>query len=129
MQPPSFSTVIALNGPSPVGKTTLTRLLQERLSRWFLALSLDELIKMMPTQTNQWDPPFPEGHSPKALPVGFCFVRETSEGEETSLRLHVGPYGRQVAGSLNPIAACLVQQGLDVILDTVMLDAAEMASL
>jgi chloramphenicol 3-O phosphotransferase len=124
-----FGTVIALNGPSSVGKTTLTRLLQERLSRPFLRLALDELIQMMPNQTNRWDPPFAEGSSAEQMPVGFCFVRETSTGGEGSLRLHLGCYAQQVTNSLHPLAACLAHQGLDVILDTVMLDPSEMESL
>lgn len=124
-----FGTIIALNGPSSVGKTTLARLLQETLPRPFLRLALDELIQMMPAHTNQWDPPFPEKSAADQFPSGFCFVREASAGGETSLRLHLGLYAQRVAESLHPLAACLAHQGLDVILDTVMLDPAEMETL
>lgn len=46
--------VIYINGPSSVGKSTLTRALQNALAETYLRIGIDQMIGMMPTRLNDW---------------------------------------------------------------------------
>jgi chloramphenicol 3-O phosphotransferase len=120
MNAPSGS-IIILNGPSSVGKTTLTLRLQQLLPVPFLRLALDDLIQMMPASTNQWDTAFGPEVAAEQLPIGFCFRKESSPHGELELRLHAGWFGQRIQELLGPLARTLVEEGCHVILDTVML--------
>ncbi len=125
----SFGSVIILNGPSSVGKTTLTRLLQQTMPVEALRVAIDELIEMMPEHTNQWRKPFPPEATSEQMPCGFCFQEVTCPHGELELRLHVGPFAQQIVDSLGPLALTLVRRGLHVILDTVLIQPHQLAEL
>ncbi len=125
----AFGSVIILNGPSSVGKTTLTRLLQQIMPVEALRVAIDELIEMMPEHTNHWRKPYAPTATPEQMPRGFCFQEVASPHGELELKLHIGPFAQQIVDSLGPIALTLVRRGLHVILDTVLLEPHQLQEL
>jgi len=105
--------VIVLNGPSSVGKTSITRLLQDSLPVPYLRVGTDRIIDQMPAWTNCLDAITTSG----TRPSGF-FFEQTEAGE---IALGVGDYGRALLKSYYASLALMVEQGIRLIVDDVWL--------
>ncbi len=102
-------TVIHLNGPSSVGKSSIAREIQKQARAPFHYVAMDMFLEMMP--------PGSFGSAD-----GYTFVPETKDGRR-SVRITSGPLmQRTLRGMLGAVAA-MAQEGLNVVVDDVMFDA------
>ena len=92
---------IVLNGTSSAGKTTLGRVLQDRLDGWWLLVGVDTLITAMPWRMYGT----PDGHT----------IRPDGTVE-------VGPGWRRTQDQWRASIATLLRAGANVLLDEVFLE-------
>ncbi|MBB2198009.1 chloramphenicol phosphotransferase CPT family protein [Gluconacetobacter dulcium] len=105
------SCVVILNGVGSVGKSSAARAFQGLVERPFLHVAMDDFIGMLPPRLL--------GH-----PDGLAFVPEIADGYP-AMAIRGGPVmGRLMHGMRHAVAA-LAGQGNDLIVDDVMLDAAD----
>jgi len=106
--------VIVLNGPSSVGKSTLARALQQQFAAagecWFI-LALDDFIGKLPA-----DWVAVGDHRGSHARDGLVF--EVVDGE---FELRTGPIGRRMLAAWRGTVAAVAHAGLDVIVDEVVL--------
>ena len=97
--------ILFLNGTSSAGKTSVARLLMERLEPPHLYLGIDDAFAMLPAKLH-------------AHPDGFFF--DTDERGE--VRLNHGPLGFAALRAHVRSAASMAADGVDLILDEVVLE-------
>ena len=106
--PSRKGTVILLNGTSSAGKSSLARALQVVTAEPFLHVPMDAFLEMMP--------PRYANH-----PEAFHFV--PLEGSAPpQVATSMGPYGARVMQGMRSAIAAMARDGLNLIIDTVMLD-------
>jgi chloramphenicol 3-O phosphotransferase len=102
--------IVILNGTSSSGKSTLAKALQDRLARPFLAMGIDTLVFGLPhrylNKPDLW-----------AHVFHYDYVAERVE------RITPGPLGHQLVRGMHSAVAALAHEGLDVVVDHVLLDA------
>ncbi|ACI50379.1 Chloramphenicol phosphotransferase family protein [Gluconacetobacter diazotrophicus PA1 5] len=103
--------VIILNGVGSVGKSSVARALQGLLDRPFLHVAMDDFVSMLP---------------PRMLdhPDGMQFVPETRDGHP-SIAIRGGAVMARAMRGMRHAVAAMAGQGNDLIVDDVMLDAAD----
>lgn len=116
--------IMYLNGPSSVGKTTLARVLQDKLEEPFLVVGIDHLMGMMPEKLNSW----PEDASSLdgSFAEGFGWQPVTyKNGVVDTYRIDAGPFGKQIMHAFKDVVVALVQSGHNIIVDDVSLTQEE----
>lgn len=102
--------IIYLNGPSSVGKTTLARALQQELREPFLVVGIDQLIDMMPDWINNWET--------TEANEGFYWERSLSD-DRPEYRITKGPFAQQIGDLLFDWVLLLATRGFNLIIDDV----------
>lgn len=106
--------IIYLNGPSSVGKSTLTKALQNELSEPYLHIGIDKVIEMMPEKVNNWN------GGPAEL--GFSWKNSTdAEGRAVQI-LQMGPFAAKMGKALRDISAALAKSNFYLIIDDVAIE-------
>jgi chloramphenicol 3-O phosphotransferase len=105
--------ILLLVGPSCVGKSTLTRAIQDAADEPWLALSLDGLFAAVP---DRW------GGGGAERAAGFHYV---IEGEVR--RIAYGEVGWRLLQGFHRAAAAYALAGNNVVIDDMLLDAASLA--
>jgi len=105
--------VIYLNGPTSVGKSTLTHELQARLPGWFLHLGIDKCIGMMPETANNWQ-------SDESCD-GFYWQFEHNQAGQRLAFLQQGALAKAISQSYPKLCVAMLNQGFNLIIDDVSL--------
>lgn len=97
--------IIFLNGCTSSGKTSICRELQSQLPTPYLRLGIDDAFAMLPPQLHN-------------NPDGFFFDTD----QRGDVRLNYGSVGWNMLKAHARVARTIVHQGLDLILDEVLID-------
>ena len=103
--------IVLLNGTSSSGKTTLVRALQAILPEPWLEIGIDRFVFSLPTQ--YLDQPL--------WSEVFRYVRPDGRADGP-FRIETGPLGQRLVLGMQATAAALADQGLNVIVDHVLLE-------
>jgi chloramphenicol 3-O phosphotransferase len=103
--------IVLLNGTSSSGKTTLVRALQAILPEPWLEIGIDRFVFSLPKQ--YLDQPL--------WSEVFRYVR-LDGAVDGPFRIETGPLGRRLVLGMHATAAALAGQGLNVIVDHVLLE-------
>jgi len=103
--------IILLNGTSSSGKTTLVRALQAVLADPWLEIGIDRFVFALPK---------PYLDQPLWSEV-FRYLRPDG-ATDGPFRIEAGPLGQRLVRGMHATAAALAGEGLDVIVDHVLLD-------
>lgn len=103
--------VIILNGVGSVGKSSTARALQAIADRPFLHVAMDAFLEMLP--------PAMMDH-----PDGLRFRREQQDGEPVIV-IESGPVLQRTMRGMRHAIAAMAAQGNNLVVDEVMLDAAQ----
>ncbi|WP_018148002.1 chloramphenicol phosphotransferase CPT family protein [Henriciella marina] len=106
-----MSKVVILNGTSSAGKTTLARAIQRLAAGPVLRVSMDDFLEMMP-------PRFANDAE------AFSF-RLVPDAEPSEVEIGTGSYGAALMRGMRASVAALADQGLDLVVDDVMLGAGD----
>ena len=103
--------ILFMNGPSSVGKTAITKELQQLLDKPFLHVGVDMFYRMMPRRyfgkdPNEDDPAY----------QGFRW-RTVREGDEIWYDLTPGPIGYRLLAGMQRAVAALASAGNNIIVD------------
>ncbi len=111
--------VIYINGPSSVGKSTLTRALQNALTETYLRIGIDQMIGMMPTRLNDWS----EGtvRTAENRAPGFCWNFEQLPDGSPAHHIMRGPEGVRISDLFHTVARTMLLAGYSIIIDDVAL--------
>lgn len=112
--------ILFLNGTSSTGKTSIARELQERLPEPFLRVALDQLFDMVPK-------PWSGGRGGPLSLDGFYYDETSDEATPLVTKIRYGSTGRRILWGFHAAVAALADQGNHIIVDTIVLDAAEAA--
>ena len=110
---------ILLNGTSSAGKTTLAKALQQKLNEPHLYVALDQYRDSLPDKYRGLNsPPGTLGYDGlNVVPI------ELEDGRKiTSIKF--GDYGKKVLHGMRLSAAALVRNGLNIIIDDILLEPA-----
>ena len=109
---------IFLNGTSSSGKTTLAKVLQSRLKEPYLYVSLDQYRDSLPDKYRGLNsPPGTLGYD------GLNVVPIDSKDGKKITSIQFGDYGKKVLHGMRSAAADLVRNGLNIIIDDILLDS------
>jgi chloramphenicol 3-O phosphotransferase len=103
--------IVLLNGTSSSGKTTLVRALQDRLPDPWIEIGIDRFVFALPKR--YLDQP----HWSEV----FRYVRDDPATPDV-YRIETGPLGQRLVSGMHRTAAALAEEGLDVIVDHVILE-------
>lgn len=103
--------VVILNGTSSAGKTTLAKAVQRLAAGPALRVSMDDFLEMMPPRFANDD----EAFSFRLLPGA----------EPAEVEIGTGSYGEALMRGMRGSIAALANQGLNLIVDDVMLGAGD----
>lgn len=107
--------IIFLTGPSCSGKTTLAKILQEKLENSFLYLSLDQIIDLMPSKVNQWnDDPSLIGFGSKSF--------QDNEGHIIS-QIRIGSLAASMRTLFIDLCVTAAKQGHFLVIDDVFFES------
>ena len=101
--------IIYLNGPSSVGKTTLSKALQEALDEPFLHMSFDKVIGWMPQKLNNW--------TGGKAPLGFCWEPSWDVNGFVIQKLQLGSFAQEMQRSFREVVHSLAKSGHHLIID------------
>lgn len=107
--------IVLLNGTSSSGKSTLVRALQDRLPDPWIEIGIDRFVFALPRRYRD-QPDWSEV---------FRYVRDDASQPDV-FRIETGPLGQRLVSGMHRTAAALVEEGLDVIVDHVILEGAWM---
>jgi chloramphenicol 3-O phosphotransferase len=108
------SQIIYLNGTSSVGKTTLSKALQDKLDKPYLLVGIDTMIEIMPPKINNW-----KGGTSE---LGFSWEKsQDAEGHPLQI-LHMGSYAAKMPSALKAVSKALADNGFNIIIDDVSVD-------
>ncbi len=112
----STAQVIVLNGASCAGKSTLARAIQEEAAKPFIVVSLDQFRDSLPNRLRGLNSKVGEpGHK------GLNIVPINVNGEVVT-DIQFGEYGRTVLRGMRRSVALLAREGVNVIVDDLILD-------
>ena len=103
--------IVILNGTSSSGKTSLARAIQRLATGPVLRVSMDDFLEMMPPRFANDD-------------EAFSF-RPVAEVDPVEVEIGTGPYGVALMRGMRTAIAALADQGLDLVVDDVMLGAGD----
>lgn len=103
--------VVILNGTSSAGKTSLAKAIQRLAKGPLLRVSMDDFLEMMP---------------PRFANDAEAFSFQLVPGAEPAeVEIGTGPYGAALMRGMRSSVAALADQGLDLVVDDVMLEAGD----
>ena len=105
--------VVILNGTSSSGKTSLARAIQRLAKGPVLRVSMDDFLEMMPPRFANDDEAF-----------SFRLVPDAAPAE---VEIGTGSYGEALMRGMRGSVAALADQGLDLVVDDVMLGSGDQA--
>ena len=105
--------VVILNGTSSSGKTSLARAIQRLAKGPVLRVSMDDFLEMMPPRFANDD-------------KAFSF-RPVPASEPAEVEIGTGSYGETLMRGMRTSVAALADEGLDLVVDDVMLKAGDQA--
>ena len=97
-----FNQVIYINGPSSSGKTTIARMLQDKILVPYLYISIDLIIEFMPKKLNDF--------TGKSKTIGYYFEKN---------KLVVGEYAKTINPLFHKIVLTMLENGHNVIIDDI----------
>lgn len=100
---------LVVNGPSAVGKSTLTTAIQERAEVPLLRFGLDELFRMVP---EPWG-----GGLPGARHADRGFRYEDVHGQDGVRRIRTGVDGSRMLAAMNAAVVAMLESGQGVVVD------------
>lgn len=103
--------IVILNGTSSSGKTSLARAIQRLATGPVLRVSMDDFLEMMPPRFANDD-------------EAFSF-RPVADSDPVEVEIGTGPYGAALMRGMRTSIAALADQGLDLVVDDVMLGAGD----
>ena len=103
--------VVILNGTSSAGKTSLAKAIQRLAKGPLLRVSMDDFLEMMPPR-----------FANDAEAFSFQLVPDADPAE---VEIETGPYGAALMRGMRTSVAALADQGLDLVVDDVMLEAGD----
>lgn len=107
--------IIFLTGPSCSGKTTLAKILQQKLDNSFLYFSLDQIIDLMPSKVNQWnDDPTLIGFGSKSF--------QDNDGHVIS-EIQIGSLAASMRTLFVDLCATAAKQGHFLVIDDVFFES------
>ena len=115
--------VIYINGPSSSGKSTLIRVLQNKLDDVYLRIGIDPVIGMMPPRLNDWRSGIVRTDE-NVLP-GFCWNFSQQFDNVPVHNLVCGPEGKRVVDLLHVLARTMLLSGYSIIIDDVALGGSQ----
>lgn len=107
--------VVILNGGSNAGKTTISRLIQERADAYWLWTGVDQMQALLPPDA------FASFTDDEPEPVSDGWLLHFGEGKLDRLPV-IGPAGLAVLDGMCRAAAALAAAGSNVVVDDVMYD-------
>jgi chloramphenicol 3-O phosphotransferase len=110
---PRAGRIILVNGTSSSGKTSLIRALQAALPDPWLEIGIDRFVFSLPRRYLE-QPGWSEV---------FRYVRPAGR-TDGPFRIETGPLGQRLVAGMHATAAALAEEGLDVIVDHVLLERA-----
>lgn len=111
-----YGTVVIVNGPSAVGKSTLIRAFQAKMDQPWLSIGIDNFfIGVLPPKFYLEDRP--EHHT---IMRGIAIEDENGK----LFTLHIGDEGQKVIKGMHQAIAAYAKEGNNVIVDYIMYDAA-----
>ncbi len=116
MTTPRRGRIILLNGTSSSGKTTLVRALQAVLLDPWLEIGIDRFVFALPRQYRD---------QPLWSEV-FRYVREPGAAADR-FTIETGPLGERIVSGMHRTVAALAHEGLDVVVDHVLLESGWLA--
>ena len=103
--------VVILNGTSSAGKTSLARAIQRSAEGPVLRVSMDDFLEMMP---------------PRFANDGEAFsFKLVQDADPAEVEIGTGAYGAALMNGMRTCVAALADQGLDLVVDDVMLGAGD----
>lgn len=105
--------VVILNGTSSAGKTSLARAIQRLAAGPVLRVSMDDFLEMMPPRFANDD-------------EAFSF-RLVADAHPVEVAIGTGSYGAALMRGMRTSVAALADQGLDLVVDDVMLGDGDQA--
>ncbi|PCJ29331.1 MAG: chloramphenicol phosphotransferase [Rickettsiales bacterium] len=105
--------IIFLNGASSSGKTTIARLLQEKLSEPYMHIGIDSLIDMMPDKINNWVDANPDSVQ------GFYWQKSLDKNGHNLAHITSGSYAKKVNSTFQDIVVLFANNGHNIIVDDV----------
>ena len=111
----SFGTIIFLNGTSSAGKTTLAHGLQEQLTEPYMHVALDQFRDGLPDQYRGLNAP--RGST------GDCGLNviPVTNVDQPYTEIRFGNYGRQMLRGMRRAMAAMVENGINIIIDDIIL--------
>ena len=103
--------IVILNGTSSSGKTSLARAIQRLAAGPVLRVSMDDFLEMMPPRFANDD-------------EAFSF-RPVADADPVEVEIGTGAYGAALMRGMRTSIAALADQGLDLVVDDVMLRAGD----
>lgn len=100
--------VIFLNGPSSVGKTSIARALQDRLSEPYLHMALDTFLSMFPARFAQTS--------------GSSDETPSAPDRDPTLAIYLTPVAKRLISGYHHAAAACALTGNHLIIDHVLLE-------
>lgn len=100
--------VVVLDGAGSAGKSSIARALRSIAAGPMLHVQMDAFLDMMPEELLDH-------------PSGFRFVHGEEDGRP-SVAIETGPVGRRLLAGMRHAVAAMAGQGLDLIVDDVVLD-------
>jgi chloramphenicol 3-O phosphotransferase len=115
-------TVIVLNGPSAAGKTSIQKLLQERMTEPYMAMGIDSiLVGMLPSR-------YFLGQAEDRHQVLYAESSTSADGHPL-FTLHFGPKGRRVMSGMHRAIAAFASAGNNIVVDYILYERAWLADL
>lgn len=102
------ATVVLLNGASSAGKSSTARALQRVARRPFFHVAMDDFLGMMPVAGS-------------VDPQGLVFTPVHASGAPAELAIRMGPLAESVLHAMRRAVAAMADDGLDLIVDEVLL--------
>ncbi len=103
--------IIFLNGPSSSGKSSLAKLLQDKLDKPYMHIGIDKLIEMMPEKLNKWDGQKAE--------QGFYWDISVDEKGNQLAHIQLGEFAQKVSNLLKEVVLTMIKSGFNLIIDEV----------
>lgn len=110
--------IIFLNGASSSGKSSLAKILQNKLEKPYLHVGIDKVIGMMPEKLNDWE-------RYDVSKSGFFWQKSFDKDGNKLMYINSGSYAKKITYLLKELTLTILKNGHNVILDEVCLDSSD----
>ncbi len=119
--PVSSGTIIILNGPSSVGKSSIQKKVQELFSQPYLRMGLDDLA-FLPSRYISIDGPVPPADQ-------GIWLATTQEDDHQIVTIHYGDVAQRMMKGIHRTFAAFAVAGNNIVVDYILYDPAWLADL